>query len=72
MPQAGRLADDSLSTDTAIDFQVAWGYAALAKFILGLVLLIIAAAVTITWLVGRRVRRCKARQVVMIAGKPSA
>ena len=66
------VADDSLYTYAPIDFQVSWGYPALAKLLLGLVLLLIAAVVTITWFVVRRVQRRKARQAAMTAEKVSA
>ena len=56
------VADDSLYTYAPIDFQVSWGYPALAKLLLGLVLLLIAAVVAVIWLVVRRVQRRKARQ----------
>jgi pimeloyl-ACP methyl ester carboxylesterase len=57
------VADDSLYTYAPIDFQVSWGYPVLARLLLGLVLLLIAALVTITWLVVRWVQRRKTRQV---------
>jgi len=56
------VADDSLYTYAPIDFQVSWGYPALAKLLLGLVLLLIAAVVAVIWFVVRRVQRRKARQ----------
>lgn len=56
------VADDSLYTYAPIDFQVAWGYPALAKMGLGLVLLIIVIVgggigFTIRWVKRRTVRR---------------
>jgi hypothetical protein len=51
------VADDSLYTYAPIDFRVSWGYPAQAKLLLGLVLLLIAAVVSITWLVVWRVQR---------------
>ena len=56
------VADDSLYTYAPIDFQVSWGYPALAKLILGMVLLVIVAVVAVIWFVVRRVQRRKARQ----------
>ena len=66
------VADNSLYTYAPIDFQVSWGYPALAKLLLGLVFLLITAVVTITWLIVRRVQRRKAGQAAMIAEKASA
>ena len=56
------VADDSLYTYAPINFQVSWGYPALAKLLLGLVLLLITAVVAVIWLVVRRIQRRKARQ----------
>jgi len=56
------VADNSLYTYAPIDFRVSWGYPALAKLLLGLVLLLIAAVVTVIWFVVRRIQRRKARQ----------
>ena len=55
------VADNSLYTYAPIDFRMSWGYPALAKLLLGMVLLLIAAAVTLIWLVVRRAQRRKAR-----------
>jgi hypothetical protein len=60
------VADDSLYTYAPINFQVSWGYPALAKLLLGLVLLLITAVVVVIWLVVRRVQRRKARQAASV------
>ena len=51
------VADDSLYTYAPIDFQVSWGYPALAKIGLALVLLLIALAVGGIWFILQRVKR---------------
>lgn len=56
------VADDSLYTYAPINFQVSWGYPALAKLLLGLALLLITTVVAVIWFVVRRVQRRKARQ----------
>ena len=56
------VADDSLYTYAPIEFRVSRGYPALAKLLLGLVLLLITAVVAVIWLVVRRIQRRKARQ----------
>jgi len=56
------VADDSLYTYAPIDFQVSWGYPALAKIGLGIVLLIIALVVGGIWFTVRRVKRRMVRR----------
>jgi pimeloyl-ACP methyl ester carboxylesterase len=51
------VADDSLYTYAPIDFRVSWGYPALAKLGLGLVLVVIAIVAGVIWLTMRRVKR---------------
>jgi pimeloyl-ACP methyl ester carboxylesterase len=51
------VADDSLFTATPLDFRVSWGYPALAKLGLGLVLLIMTILTGVIWLTIRRVKR---------------
>jgi hypothetical protein len=56
------VADNSLYTYAPIDFQVSWGYPALAKIGLGIVLLIIALVVGGIWFTVRRVKRRMVRR----------
>ena len=56
------VGDNSLYTYAPIDFGVSWGYPVLARLLLGLVLLLIAAMVMTTWLVVRWVQRRKTGQ----------
>ena len=51
------VADDSLYTYAPMDFSVSQGFPALAKIILGVVVLIVGAVVTVIWFIARRVQR---------------
>lgn len=55
------VADDSLYTYAPMDFRVSLGFPMLAKIILGVVVLIIAAGVAVIWFVARRIQRRMAR-----------
>lgn len=51
------VADDSLYTYTPVNFEASPNAPQLAKILLGIVTLIIATVITVTWLIIRRVRR---------------
>ncbi len=56
------VADDSLYTYAPMDFGVSLGAPTLAKIILGVVVLIVAAGVAVIWFVARRIQRRMARR----------
>ena len=63
------VADNSLYTYAPIDFRVSWGYPALAKLVLGIVILLITVVVAVVWSVGGRLRR---RRVSSASVTPSS
>jgi len=56
------VADDSLYTYVPVNFQASPSAPALAKIVLGIALLIIAAVIAVTWLIIRRTRRRRTRR----------